>query len=153
VTMPLARRRTPASFDPLEESARITAIGLSPSHDEVIPSDYYFSCGPRRNVGTASNVIVVVVQMNTTEMASANMPWSGGLLGTTIHLTARADRVGGTAPQTGDSALACNASDGGIPTGVTLSSTLFPDGQIGLRTFGATAWFDYLFAVEPRPAP
>ena len=30
---------------------------------------------------------------------------------------------------------------------------LFPDGTFGLRTFGARAWFDYVFFVEPVPAP
>jgi hypothetical protein len=32
-----------------------------------------------------------------------------------------------------------------------VTSTARPDGQVGLRTFGMTAWFDYIFVVEPRP--
>jgi hypothetical protein len=31
--------------------------------------------------------------------------------------------------------------------------TFFPDGQIGLYTYGMTAWFDYVFYVEAAPAP
>jgi hypothetical protein len=111
-------------------------------------NDYHFTCGPRRNTSTSAELIVAAVQNGTTELDSKNTPWSGGLVGMPIAVTARATRVGGSGPGTGDSAIACDAP---ASPSVTLSSTLFPDGRVGLRTFGATAWFDYIFVVEPRP--
>ena len=75
------------------------------------------------------------------------------MAGATIDVTARGDRTGATQPEQGDTALACNAAETTSVGQATAGSTYFPDGKIGLRTFGMTAWFDYVFAVEPRPAP
>src|SRR5690606_3156310 len=106
------------------------------------------SCGPRRNATLSQDLIVAAVQNGATDLDSRVTSWTGGLVGATIDVTGRADRVGGNGPETGDSAIACNAPRGAA---VALGSLLFPDGRVGLRTFGATAWFDYIFAVEPRP--
>jgi hypothetical protein len=113
-------------------------------------NDYYFSCGPRRDAIGAADLIVTAVQNGGFDLDSRNTRWSGGLLGRPIDVTARGDRINGTLPRTGDTDLTCNtpASDA-----VRLGSLLFPDGRIGLRAYGATAWFDYIFAVEPRPRP
>lgn len=110
--------------------------------------DYFFSCGPRRNATTDTNLIVAAVQNTGTDLDSRSTAWTGNFVGAPIDITARGDRVNGGGPQTGDTSLACDTSGSAE---VTLGSTLFPDGRIGLRTFGATAWFDYIFAVEPRP--
>lgn len=116
-------------------------------------SDVYFSCGPR-HAAPSTNVIVAAVQRDSFDEGVAGTgPWSGGMTGATIDVTARGDRVGSTLPERGTSALACNASEDAITGQATRSSTYFPDGRIGLRTFGMTAWFDYMFAVEPRPRP
>jgi hypothetical protein len=114
--------------------------------------DVYFSCGPRHKQASDANVIVVLEQRDTTEEDFLEGAWSGGLADATIDVTARADRVPG--PGMGTSRLACSASEGAAAAGpLMLDSNYFPDGRIGLRTFGMTAWFDYIFAVEPRPRP
>lgn len=113
-------------------------------------NDYYFSCGPRRVTAGGADLIVTAVQNGGVDLDSRNTSWSGGLVGRPLDMTARGDRINGTGPRTGDSNLACNTPPSDA---VTLGSTLFPDGRIGLRAYGATAWFDYIFAVEPRPRP
>jgi hypothetical protein len=117
-------------------------------------SDLYFSCGPRRGLTAGTNVIVAAVQRDDADEGIAGSGiWSGGLVGAAIDVTARGDRVGATQPEQGSSALACSASEAAVTGQATRSSGYFPDGRIGLRTYGMTAWFDYLFAVEPRPRP
>ena len=117
-------------------------------------SDLYFSCGPRRAPAGGTSVIVAAVQRDDADEGVAGSGiWSGGFEGAAIDVTARGDRVGATQPEQGSSALACNASEDAVTAQATRSSGYFPDGRIGLRTFGMTAWFDYVFAVEPRPRP
>jgi hypothetical protein len=114
----------------------------------------YFSCGPRHISSGNTNVIVAAVQRDDVDEGTIGTgPWSGGFLGATIDVTARGDRVGSTQPNQGTSALACNASEGATTGQATTTSSYYPDGRIGLRTFAMTAWFDYIFAVEPRPRP
>lgn len=114
-------------------------------------TDVYFSCGPRHVLANGSNVIVAAVQRNDVDDGVAGTgPWSGGF-GAAMDVTGRGDRVGATGPEQGDSVLSCSATGSAARGDATSSSTYFPDGRIGLRTFGMTAWFDYLFVVEPRP--
>jgi len=119
----------------------------------TLGDDVYFACGPRHKMAGNADLIGVAVQRNNTLEGVAESPWSGGLAGVTIDVTGRGERVGSTTPEMGTSALACNASSGSTTGQATVNSSYFPDGRIGLRTFGMTAWFDYLFAVEPRPRP
>lgn len=111
-------------------------------------TDYFFSCGPRRNATADTNLIVAAVQNASSDLDSRSTAWTGNFVGAAIDITARGDRVGGAGPESGDTGIACDTSGS---TELTFTSALFPDGRIGLRTFGATAWFDYIFAVEPRP--
>jgi hypothetical protein len=120
-------------------------------HIPTTPDDVYFSCGPRHKETGTPNVIVLAEQRNSADETIREAPWSGGFAGAAIDVTGRADRVGSTTPKQGTSALACGASQGSTMAQITLDSSYFPDGRIGLRTFGMTAWFDYIFAVEPRP--
>jgi hypothetical protein len=120
-----------------------------PDYDDV-----YFGCGPRHKQAGDANVIVVMEQRDGSDEDITEGAWSGGFAGAAIDVTARGDRVGGTGPGTGTSMLACKASEGATTAGpFTLGSDYFPDGRVGLHTFGMTAWFDYIFAVEPRPRP
>jgi len=113
--------------------------------------DVYFSCGPRHKQSGNANVIVIAEQVNSSDGNIQEDGWTGALTGAAIEVTGRAERVGSTQPQKGTSALACRASQGAAAGSVTLASGYFPDGRIGLRTFGMTAWFDYIFAVDPHP--
>jgi hypothetical protein len=114
-------------------------------------NEIYFSCGPRREVTAGTNRIIAAVQQGDTDQSAQEQAWGGGLVDAPIAVTARGDRTGGTGPGTGDTDMACNATDGTASTQVTNGTTYYPDGQIGLRTFGMKAWFDYIFIVEPRP--
>ncbi len=117
-------------------------------------SDLYFSCGLRHAQTGGTNTIVAAVQRDSADEGIAGSGvWSGRMEGATIDVTARGDRVGATQPNQGSSSLACNASEDAVTGQATRSSGYFPDGRIGLRTYGMAAWFDYVFAVEPRPRP
>ncbi len=116
--------------------------------------DVYFSCGPRHIKAGNANVIVAAEQRNGVDEDVGQGTWTGGLAGgPAIDVIARGIRVGSTQPEKGTSALSCSASEGANTGRATLDSQYFPDGRIGLRTFATTAWFDYVFAVDPRPRP
>jgi hypothetical protein len=111
--------------------------------------DVYFSCGVRRDVGTNASDVVVAVQVDDSNVGGVNTDsWSGELAGVPVAVTARADRTGN-----GGSALRCASSDGATTREPVLNSNTGPGGQVGLRAFGMRVWFDYIFVVEPRPAP
>jgi hypothetical protein len=78
-------------------------------------------------------------------------PWPSAVKDVPIHVIGGARRVGDLRPRMGMSELSC-AMGPGKPTPVINPDKYFPDGQIGLRTFGMTAWFDYVFYVETVPA-
>jgi hypothetical protein len=112
-------------------------------------SDVYFSCGVRRDSGNNAADVVVAVQIDDSNAVGGVLAtsWSGGLIGTPLSVTARADRTGG-----GGSALRCAGSDGTTAREPSFNANTSPDGQIGLRAFGMKVWFDYIFVVEPVPA-
>ncbi|MBX3155240.1 MAG: thrombospondin type 3 repeat-containing protein [Deltaproteobacteria bacterium] len=115
-------------------------------------NDFYFNCGVRRNVDTSADVVIATALLNDDNRDDASAAWSGGVVNTAIHFTGLGLRVNGTLPNTGDTDLTCTAQAQATQV-VTNRSNDFPDGRIGLRTFGMTAWFDYVFYVEPVPAP
>ena len=113
----------------------------------------WFSCGPRHVKTTDTDVLVAAVQRDDVDEKLDTGTWSGGFLGAAVDVTGRGDRVGGSGPLTGTSALACDASEGAATGQATTTSGYVPDGRTGLRTYAMTAWFDYIFIVEPRPRP
>jgi Thrombospondin type 3 repeat len=113
----------------------------------------WFSCGPRHNRAGNTDVIISAVQSNDIDEDLGTGAWSGGFLGKAIAVTGRGDRVGGTGPKTGTSSHACSASDGTATSQAMTTSLYIPDGRTGLRTYAMTAWFDYIFIVEPRSRP
>ncbi len=122
------------------------SYGFGPSGGQ----DLYFSCGVRRDVVLGTSDVVMAVQLddgNVNGLVDAD-GWGVNLEGTPIAVTARADR---TPP--GGAALRCTGSDGTTERAPDVGTGARPAGQIGLRAFGVRVWFDYIFAVEPRPAP
>lgn len=115
--------------------------------------DVYFTCGPRRDVTAQTNTISAGVFEDDVDQAPATAAWGGGLVNTPIFVTGRGDRMGSTQPKTGTTALRCEAAEGITTANASRESQYYPDGRVGLRTFGARAWFDYIFIVEPRPLP
>lgn len=143
-----------SSVAPPDGSARRSAavsFGFTP----VTGGDVYFTCGVRHDPGDRSDAIVAAVMNNDTPVEDGNLaPWPTDPAGHRIDIVARGLRVGGAQPHTGSTSLSCTAlGEAGPPVQATNTSTFYPDGLIGLRTYGMTAWFDYLFAVEPVAAP
>jgi hypothetical protein len=111
--------------------------------------DLYFSCGVRRDPADTVRDVVVAVQVDdgTPGNYVDTQSWGRGLVGVPLHVTARADRNA-----QGNAALACTASDGTMTRSSGVNTITRPTGRIGLRAMGVRVWFDYIFAVEPRPA-
>jgi len=111
--------------------------------------DLYFSCGARRDVSAGTSDVLLAVQIDDTYATGLVVgdTWSSGGTGVPIAVTARADRT-----QQGNSALRCTASEGAMSREPAFNAGTTPAGQVGLRTYGMRAWFDYIFVVEPRPA-
>lgn len=112
----------------------------------------YFLCGVQHNASNNSDAILSASMQDDVIADNATAAWTMAVTNVRIHLIGGARRVGDTRPRMGDSELSCTA---GSETPVTVTNTVssFPDGQIGLYTYGMTAWFDYVFYVETVPAP
>lgn len=117
-------------------------------------TDYYFSCSLRHNTSNLANDLIVGSYANSDATnESAAEAWSGALLERDIHIRAGSIRRGGAGG--GDSRLECEGAskDPGNDLDLTRDSVLRPPGKVGLRTFGVTASFDYIFIVDKAPAP
>lgn len=112
----------------------------------------YYSCGMLYTPSGDINSVVVGFQRDDSFIVAEtqSQTWSDDLIGKPIEVTGRGDRVGATQPNDGSSALKCDATNGTTKQSSMTSSAQRPDGQIGLRTFGMVAWFDYIFVVEPH---
>jgi hypothetical protein len=106
-------------------------------------SNIYFDCGVQRDEPKAKNFIegaaIEEDTLNVDKTVESPVP----LLNTRIHAVGTATKAGG------NTALACAGGDPALRVSATLTGA--PDGAIGLRTFGMSAWFDYLFYVETGP--
>ena len=115
--------------------------------------DVYFNCGVRHDSNNSKDVIAVTAMTNDDVGDDKATAWPTAVQNVQIHLVGRARRMGGGGqPRQGSSALTCTAGPG-TPVTSMVNSNFFPDGQFGLRTYGMTAWFDYVFYVEAVPAP
>jgi len=141
------------SIDTSQQPALRSAT-VSYGFEDLGTMDGYFSCGVRQNnQNNMSDVVVALQHDEANTLDTSVMSWGGALVGTTVAVSARADRIGSTSPDQGTSSLSCAGVEGAKTKSATVSSVVRPDGQVGLRTFGMTAWFDYIFVVEPRPRP
>jgi hypothetical protein len=123
-------------------------------HNNATGDDFYFNCGVRRAIAaTSTDVVIATAQRNDENTVDQSIGWSGTVVDTAIRFTGQGLRVNGTNPNTGDTDLTCSGQQGETTLDIDNRSLDFPDGRIGLRTFGMTAWFDYVFFVEPVPAP
>lgn len=128
---------------------RSAMVSFGYTKSQTSGDEFYFNCGVRADTFLDTNTVIASAFMNDTIRDDKTMPWTTDMTAKTIVIAGRADRVNGTEPRTGDSTLSCDANDGTTQQRVTNESTDYPDGQVGLRTYGMTAWFDYLFVVEP----
>src|SRR6185295_9277559 len=110
--------------------------------------DLYASCGVRTDLASSTSHVIATAMQGDVDRDEAHVTWQGTVTGIAIIVAARADRTNGSVPGTGETAMRCNASGTTQVATVVNATTDVPDGQIGLTTFGVSAWFDYLFYVE-----
>jgi hypothetical protein len=116
-------------------------------------TDLYFNCGLRHDA-----------QAVTTNAASAaygddllrngelgETAWSGDLAERDVHVIATSTEINRGIDD--DTGMACNASADAVNVNANAQSGLDPDGRVGLRTFGMTASFDYIFIVDRARIP
>ncbi len=115
-------------------------------------SQFYFVCGVERDETGKKTFVQGGLLQNDVILDDELAEWPAAFPDTRIRVIGQATRVGSTVPRAGDTALSCTAGDAPRIT-VDEAVSAFPDGQLGLRTFGMTAWFDYVFYVETVPAP
>ena len=131
-------------------SLRTTMVSFGYTKSTTTGDEYYFNCGVRTDTSLDNSTVIASAFRNDTPRDDQSLPWSADVTNKLTVVTGRADRIGGSGPRTGDSSLACDADNSISQQRVTNQSTDYPDGQIGLRTYGMTAWFDYVFVVEPN---
>jgi hypothetical protein len=122
------------------------SYGFLPSGADEI----YFDCGVQHDGANNADMIEAAAMRNDSPDDDQTAALPTGFQGVRIRLVGTARRVGSTQPRAGTANLSCTA---GSQPGVSNAVKFFPDGQFGLRTFGMTAWFDYIFYVEMVPAP
>ena len=112
--------------------------------------DVYYNCGVRRDAGSGASDVVLAVLLDDSYVTGLfkEDSWSGNMVGAPLAVTARAERTG-----LGDAALRCGGTDGATSREPAFTAGRSPAGQVGLRAYGMRVWFDYVFIVEPRPAP
>lgn len=137
---------------PADATANLRGAEVTYGFLPVGANDVYFICGVRNDATANTNTIETSALLNDGLQTDKTAAWPTAVLNARVHVTGRASRVGGTQPRTGTSSLSCVAGPG-TPVTVTSPVATFPDGQLGLRTFGTTAWFDYVFYVEAVAAP
>jgi hypothetical protein len=115
--------------------------------------DYFFTCAVRHDANAAATAygLGVTALRNDGVQADQVTALAASPLNTPIHVIGTARRQGGNMPHTGKTDLSCVVS-GGSPAATINGVALFPDGALGLWTYGMTAWFDYVFYVEAVPA-
>jgi len=133
------------------DGSPLRSAGLTLGFERINTQDVYFTCGARRDLAANQSVVVASVLRDNQLVNERTQPWNGVLADVPIRLTARATRTNSDQPRMGGTELKCLA----VSTEATHSqgTPYYPDGRIGFRTFGMSAWFDYVFVVEPVPAP
>src|SRR5213078_1708674 len=137
-------------ISPTDGTSNLRGAEVAYGFFPVGADDEYFICGVVHDSDNNTNAIAVNSLQNDTIGVNSAATWSTPVQGVQIHLIGKARRVGSTQPRMGASALTCVAGPG-APITVNVQSGFFPDGQFGLRTYGMTAWFDYVFYVEMVP--
>lgn len=112
----------------------------------------YFDCGVVHDNNNNKDAIAVANVSNDTPQDQQTASWPTSPINNRIHVIGMSTRTGATTPKDGESDLACSASTTGAPVTVNEHVRVYPDGQVGLRTFGMSAWYDYVFFVETIPA-
>lgn len=111
----------------------------------------YGACSVRRNVTNSTDVLLSATydDQNLRNGENNATAWSGGILARDIHLNGNALLV-----NINDSNQICRgAAAGTTQTTVNAGSFLRPSGQVGVRTYGSVALFDYVFLVDNVAAP
>ncbi len=106
----------------------------------------------RHDPGSGDNTITAGAYQNDAVDAANNAAWNPVVLDKDARLVGGTIRRPGTGG--GDSTITCRgvSADPVNDRSTTVDSALRPLGRVGLRTFGATALFDYIFIVDKAAA-
>ena len=134
------------------QAGGLRSAGVAMGYEFVSPNAFYFLCGVRHDTTSTENTIVASAYQNDTVDVAQTRAWNPVILEKDARL------IGGTIRRSGggggDSTITCRglSSDPVNDQATMVDSSLRPPGRAGLRTFGATASFDYLFIVDKAPA-
>ncbi len=137
------------TIDPQTGSNTLRSASVTYGFARRGSTDYYFNCGIRHDTSDTTNIAITAVYSNDNVIDSLVKPWAGVLAERDIHVVGESGDPGGN-----NSRLDCdaNSADNDLsidPGAVNLS----PDGRVGLRTYGMTVSFDYLFIVDKAAVP
>ena len=142
------------AISPTDGVSSLRSAAASYGFYPVGADDFYFNCGLRHDSDgpPTSNLLATSASQNDSPVGDKTTSYPTTVLNTPVHLIGTARRVGSTTVHQGQTDLTCVAG-AGTPSVTSDNINLFPDGQLGLRTYGMTAWFDYVFYVEAVAAP
>lgn len=156
----LQRNRPDLNEVHVESGFRLAKIapeiaGTSPLRSAGVTYSYqindgrYFTCGVRDQVPALTDTVAfVAVYSGDAPQAAQSRPWTGDLLNRDIRVISESKRT-----LTG-SALSCTTlADPATNIVIPATSGLSSSGKIGLRTYGITASFDYLYIVDMAVLP
>lgn len=109
----------------------------------------YSDCGIQVNTDNQSATVQAAWMTNDGIQDQGLTDYPSAIMDTPLRLVATSVRINDDQPRRGNSALRCTVGS----TTATRSVQPAPDGQLGLRTYGMTAWFDYVFYVQLVPPP
>ncbi len=130
----------------------LRSSGVILSYNQNGGTHNYGGCSVRRDVNNLSNDMLLAATYDDEILRngeSRGVAWAGGLLARDIHLVGNALLVGAN-----DSNQICRGTAAGTAlTTTNIGSALRPGGQVGVRTYGSVALFDYVFLVDNVAAP
>ncbi len=137
---------------PANGSDDLRSSGVIVSYNQNGGTHNYGGCAVRRDVNNINNDVLLAAMYDDENLRngeSRGTAWAGGLLARDTHLLGNAVLVGAN-----DSNQICRGTAAGTAmTTTNIGSVLRPSGQVGVRTYGSVALFDYVFLVDNVAAP
>ncbi|MBK7539966.1 MAG: thrombospondin type 3 repeat-containing protein [Myxococcales bacterium] len=135
------------------QAGGLRSAGAAMGYEFVSPTAFYFLCGVRHDTATMENRLLASAYQDNVVESSQSVAWNPVVFEKDARLVGGTIRLNGGGG--GDTTITCRGtSDDPVNSQTTQNdSPLRPPGPVGLRTFGATASFDYIFIVDKAAAP